>query len=94
MIRVPQEIQVRIISPKPEGSVSHLIVEEAVVEAEMNGVNTLASKIFSGGGVGILLGMGLFIALHLSGANIGNLETSIILGIPCFLGIMASYVIF
>ncbi len=95
MIRVPAEIQVRIIRPQPEDAVPRALINEAVEEINnAGGAKNPAFKFVCGGGIGILLGVGLFLALNICGVNFGNMETIVILGIPCCLGLMSSYIIF
>ena len=68
---------------------------EAVEEINnAGGAKNPAFKFVCGGGIGILLGVGLFLALNICGVNFGNMETIVILGIPCCLGLMSSYIIF
>ena len=93
MIKVPAEIQVRLISPQPENSVPHLVINDEI-EAEESGFMKLARKLLNGGTVGIILGVGIYLALEVCGVKFGSVETSIVLGIPLLTGLLASYVIF
>jgi len=93
MIKVPPEIQVRLISPQPENSVPHFVIKDEVCTDE-NEIVKLVKKLFSGGTVGIILGVGIYLALEVCGVKFGGIETSIVLGIPLLTGLLASYVIF
>lgn len=94
MIKIPSEIQVRIIRPQPEDSIPHIAENDIIEPLNENHFKQIIKKILSGGGVGMLLGLGIFLALKICGVNFGDLETYIILGIPFTLGIITSYVIF
>jgi len=93
MIKVPPEIQVRLISPQPETAVPHFDIKEEIVTDE-SALSKTVKKLFSGGSVGIILGVGIYLALEVCGVKFGNIETSIVLGIPLLTGLLASYVIF
>jgi hypothetical protein len=92
MIKVPAEIQVRIIRSQPEDSVPHFTVKELEALPE-NLALKIGKKILSGGLMGAVLGLGIFMALKVCGIHFGGIETSIIVGIPSALGILTSYVI-
>jgi hypothetical protein len=93
MLKVPAEFQVRIVKAPPEDAIPHFIIEEER-EERRDSLSPLFNKTLRGGGVGILLGLGLYLALQICGVRFGSLETIIVLGIPCFTGIVTSYVIF
>jgi hypothetical protein len=93
MLKVPAEISVRLIRPQPEDAVPHFIIEEERVEKRSE-FSKFIRKALSGGGIGIILGLGIYLALQLIGVRFGQMETIVILGIPCFTGIVTSYVIF
>jgi hypothetical protein len=93
MIKVPAEIQVRIISPQPETAVPRFDIKDEIITDESEFLK-LAKKLFSGGTVGIILGVGIYLALKFCGVNFGGVETSIVLGIPLLTGLLTSYVIF
>lgn len=93
MIKVPPEIQVRIIRSQPEDAVPRFMVKEIAKNQENALFNTI-KKILSGGLIGIGLGLGIFAALKICGINFGGLETSLMVGIPSLLGIVTSYIIF
>ncbi|MFA4967054.1 MAG: hypothetical protein WC624_02395 [Candidatus Margulisiibacteriota bacterium] len=93
MIKVPAEIQVRIVSPQPENAVPRFDIKDEIVIDESEFLK-LAKKLSSGGAVGIILGVGIYLALQICGVKFGGIETSIVLGIPLLTGLLASYVIF
>ena len=93
MLKVPAEIQVRIIRPQPEDAVPHYIISEERHE-KSGELLKFIKKTLGGGGIGMILGFGLYLALQFCGVKFGQLETIVILGIPCFTGIITSYVIF
>jgi hypothetical protein len=93
MLKVPAEIQVRIIKPQAEDAIPHFIIQEERIE-KSGEFFKFAKKALSGGGIGILLGLGIYLALQVCGVRFGELETIVILGIPCCTGIVTSYVIF
>jgi hypothetical protein len=92
MIKVPAEIQVRIIRPQPEDAVPRFMIKEIEPPKE-NPLLKLSKKVLSGGLIGAILGLGIYLALKFCGINFGGVETSIVVGIPSALGIFTSYVI-
>jgi hypothetical protein len=93
MLKVPAQRQVRIIRPQPEDAVPHYIINEERAE-NSNELFKFVKKTLGGGGIGMIIGLGLYLALQFCGVRFGELETIVILGIPCFAGIVTSYVIF
>lgn len=83
-----------MIRPNTEETVTRTIssTESVAIEAPDPFRNIL--KLLSGGGLGALIGLTLFAIIQLVGIRFGGVETSILVGLPSLLGILASYVIF
>ncbi|HTY13379.1 MAG TPA: hypothetical protein VMD02_04240 [Candidatus Omnitrophota bacterium] len=95
MMKVPAEISVRVIRSRPEEAAPYIVIDEIVEGPQLvPGMKRHLLKLLSGSGIGILLGLGIFLALNICGVRFGNLETSMIIGIPSVLGLMSSYMIF
>ena len=93
MIKVPPEIQVRIIKAQSEDAVPRYIIKEEI-KIEENQLKKILKKLLSGSITGAFLGLGVYLALEICGIRFGGLETSIVLGIPVVTGIITSYLIF
>jgi len=93
MIKVPREIQVRIIKAQSEDAVPRFIIKEEIKNEE-NKIKKIVKKLLSGSIIGAFLGLGVYLALELCGIKFGGLETSILLAIPVLTGLITSYIIF
>lgn len=52
-----------------------------------------AGKIFTGSSLGFIAGLLIFLTLKTTGVDLGNIESSFVIGMPAILGIISSFAI-
>lgn len=84
---------VRIVSPADEPALPKAEVP-VVSSIDDKNIFDKHSKIISGSMLGLAAGLIVYMMLKFTGIDLGGVESSFIIGMPSFLGVMTSLVMF
>lgn len=81
---------VRIVTPSSKPALPKRAAKKSINKSFL----TKPLNILLGSGMGFAAGLLIYVMLKASGLNMGNLESSLIIGFPSVIGIATSFVIF
>ncbi|OGC25244.1 hypothetical protein A2291_03500 [candidate division WOR-1 bacterium RIFOXYB2_FULL_42_35] len=85
---------VRIVSPTEEPALPKADIPAIKPVKNKNDIFGKQSRIISGSTLGFAAGLIVYMMLKLNGVDLGRVESSFIIGMPSFLGVMTSLVMF
>lgn len=90
-----KEFVVRIVRPSAQPAVSKIkTISTANLRKKSHIIFSKPWNIMVGSGIGFFSGAVIYLMLKLVGINYTGLESSLIIGLPAFFGLLASYVVF
>lgn len=88
------QYSVRIIHSSSQPHLPKSESKKAASNSKRNLFSTRESNLIIGSGIGFLAGVVIFLMFKFTGGvNYGGLETSLIIGLPSLLGLIASFVV-
>lgn len=87
-----KDVVVRLVAPSTKAALPAMPTRP--IRRYRDPVLEKGSNIFAGSCMGFLVGTLVYVLLKYSGVDCGGLETSLIIGLPSFLGTVTSLVVF